>query len=47
VTIGTGPTDLERVAGADLWLDWEIEVRLSYVSLEAVPPGATLTISDE
>jgi hypothetical protein len=48
VTIGAGVSgNLERVAGADLWLDWEMEVRLPYVSLDAFPPGATLEISNE
>lgn len=49
VTIGAGVSanDLGRVAGAGLWLDWEMEIRLPYLSLDAVPPGAALDITDE
>jgi len=49
VTLGTGfsANDVDALGDAGVRLQWQIDVRLPYLSRGAVPAGATLEILDE
>lgn len=47
VGAGVAANDLDRISGADLWLDWQMDIRLPYLSVDAVPAGASLDVTDE